>query len=406
MKDLNPFLKQCIAEVLVEPTKEGKYSSLALAALLGFGATKAMPHGTSRDTDSKPRTQMADPTKELPSEKDVDAWDLANKYSGNKEKVAKGLEPMMKMTKFIKECIAEVIVEPNLRKRKVHGNPRRLQAAYLIKECVLEVLRENLSEAFDPTSQGPNIPQENPYPEMNAKMRVMDEGELQVVCMHCKRNIGTKHVDGPDRTEASHGICRDCWNIHYKPEHGDFPEEPPKSPTVEGGGKPKVDAWERYEKGYSAGEAHKRSGIKPKDKLDSVASIGYHDAIKGKAKASKDVVRKTVRETDSGEIATNPHGRYSQESGGGQFDPRTFGKLDFDGVDESSKTQSANVEWICPHCGQTTNIPVEIESPSDYIACADCEHCGKEISDPRLDQKVYAIVIDYYAGKADYHSDK
>lgn len=338
MKITKSFLKTCIAEVLVEqPTKEGKYSSLAMAGLLGLGALKVGTNLSkhSPDVDKKPRIHMADPSKELPSEKDMDAWDLANKYSTN-------------MTKFVKECIAEVIVEPNLRKKKVYGNPKRLQTAHLIKECIIEVLKEDLlSEAFDPQSQGPNIPQENPYPEMNAKMARLEE------------------------------------------------EQP----------KPKEDAWKRYEQGYSDGEVHKRSGQKPKGTMDNVASIGYHDALKGKAKASPDVVRNTVKETDSGEIATNPHGRYAQQSSAGQFDPRTFGKLNFDGVDESSKTQSTNIEWSCPHCGQMTNIPVEIESPSDYIACADCEHCGKEISDPKLDQKVYATVIGHYSGKSDYLKD-
>ena len=146
------FLKQCIAEVLVEPTDEGKLASLAMAGLLGVGAMKAAQHTSHHDSnDAKPRIHMADPTKELPSEKDMDSWDLASKYSTNKEKTAKGLQPMMKMTKFIKECIAEVIVEPHPRKKKVYGNPRRLQASYLIKECIMEVLKENLlSEAFDP----------------------------------------------------------------------------------------------------------------------------------------------------------------------------------------------------------------------------------------------------------------
>ena len=34
----------------------------------------------------------------------------------------------------------------------------------LIKECIIEILKEDLTEAFDPTSQGPNPVQENPYP--------------------------------------------------------------------------------------------------------------------------------------------------------------------------------------------------------------------------------------------------
>jgi transcription elongation factor Elf1 len=360
-----------------------------------------------------------------------------------------------KMASFIRQCIAEVIVEPAPRKTKVYGNPRRLQAAHLIKECIMEVLKENLlSEAFDPTSQGPNIPQENPYPEMNAKMARLEE------------------------------------------------EQP----------KPKDDAWKRYEQGYSAGEAHKRSGQKPKDTLDNVASIGYHDALKGKAKASPDVVRKTVREGD-------PHGRYAQQAGATPFqspgdtsivedqdpeavitkvrkevyaalaseglqphgdEPRDYveyylngfvtvqvsvgydskaarveryydnemvnnmpghnvvrsfpvpvpyspsfvqkfikyaialkraGEGDeslfggFDDIEEGQRTQSTSVQWNCPHCGELTDIDVEIESPSDYIACADCEHCGKEISDPKLDQQVYQAVINHYSGKADYLKD-
>lgn len=32
-------------------------------------------------------------------------------------------------------------------------------------------------EGFDPLSQGPNLPEENPYPQMNAKMRKMEENE-------------------------------------------------------------------------------------------------------------------------------------------------------------------------------------------------------------------------------------
>lgn len=449
------FLKQCIAEVLVEPTDEGKLASLAMAGLLGVGAMKAAQHTSHHDSnDAKPRIHMADPTKELPSEKDMDSWDLASKYSTNKEKTAKGLQPMMKMTKFIKECIAEVIVEPAPRKKKVYGNPRRLQASYLIKECIMEVLKENLlSEAFDPTSQGPNIPQENPYPEMNAKMRMMEA-------------------------------------------------EPPA---------PREDAWKRYERGYAHGEAHKRSGQKPKGTMDNVESVGYHDAIKGNPKSTPEVVRKSIKETD-------PHGRYAQQAGAGQFDPRSFGKLNeygdeeavitkvrkevyaalakegfqphgdeprdyveyylngfmtvqvsvgydskaarveryydsemvnnmpghnvvksfpvpipynagfvqkfikyaialkragqgdeslFGGIDdlEETKNQSTGVDWPCPHCGQQSHIDIEVESPSDYIASSDCEHCGKEISDPRLDQKVYAAVIDYYSGRADYLKD-
>ena len=340
-KQLKSLVKTCIAEVVVEPTDEGKYSSLAMAGLLGLAALKSAPHATSHHDDQKPSIHhMADPNKELPSEKDMDSWDLADKYSTNREKVARGLNPMMKMTNFVKECIAEVIVEPDLRKKKIYGNPRRLKTTQLVKECIVEVLKENLlSEAFDPSSQGPNMAQENPYPEWNAKMRMMEE-------------------------------------------------------------KPKEDSWKRYERGYAHGESRKRSGQKPTGEMDNVESVGYHDAITGKPKSSPDVVRKTVREGD-------PHGRYAQQAGAMAFEPpHDTSIVEYEKyLEETSRTQSTEIDWPCPHCGKTTNIPVEIESPSDYIACADCEHCGKEISDPRLDQKIYATVIDYYSGKADYSKD-
>lgn len=48
----------------------------------------------------------------------------------------------------------------------------------LIKECIIEVLKEDLLfEAFDPTSQGPNPVEENPYVMWNAHMRKLEEDE-------------------------------------------------------------------------------------------------------------------------------------------------------------------------------------------------------------------------------------
>ena len=410
------------------------------------------------------------------------------------------------MHSLIKQCIAEVIVEPHPRKKKVYGNPRRLQASYLIKECIMEVLKENLlAEAFDPTSQGPNMVQDNPYPEMNAKMRMMEE-PAKMPEADKKKKVARilKKAQGWVDTKKSQG-----WTQQ------DFAKGLKKFLKVKesvGGAAPKEDAWKRYERGYGHGEAHKRSGQKPKETMDNVESVGYHDAIMGKPKSTPDVVRKGIKETD-------PHGRYAQQAGAtpfqspgdtsivedqdpeavitkvrkevyaalakegfqphgeeprdyveyylngfmtvqvsvgydskaarveryydsemvnnmpghnvvrsfpvpvpysatfvqkfikyaialkrsGQGDESIFGGID--DIEESQRTQSTEVEWPCPHCGQPTVIPVEIESPSDYIACADCEQCGKEISDPRLDQKVYATVIDYYSGKADYLKD-
>ena len=50
------------------------------------------------------------------------------------------------------------------------------QPIKLIKECILEVLQENLlNEGFDPLSQGPNSVSENPYPAWNEQMRRLEE---------------------------------------------------------------------------------------------------------------------------------------------------------------------------------------------------------------------------------------
>ena len=97
---------------------------------------------------------------------------------------------------------------------------------------------------------------------------------------------------------------------------------------------------------------------------------------------------KPLMNSEFGVNEADPHGRYAQEAGAGQFDPRSFGDL----------TES-KIPWKCPHCSKTTQILVEIESPSDYIACADCEHCGKEINSPKLDQRVYTEVIRHFSGK-------
>ncbi|HOT88049.1 MAG TPA: hypothetical protein PLC59_00445 [Bacteroidales bacterium] len=81
-KKLNSFIRRCIAEVLIEPEpiEEGKYSSLALAGLLGLAAAKSIPHNSPSNIDTKkPKIHMADPTKELPSEKGMGSWELAKK---------------------------------------------------------------------------------------------------------------------------------------------------------------------------------------------------------------------------------------------------------------------------------------------------------------------------------------
>ena len=324
----------------------------------------------------------------------------------------------MKLENFIKQCLSEVIVEPASRKRKVYGNPQRLQATHFIKECILEVLKDNLMEGgFDPQSQaGPNSPSANPYPEWNNKMAKMEELDepygkpyaskktdikdyiytIDIVRWAVKY-LGTAEFKTRvkkllDKTGAS-SEEKIAHNIEFVAR-----EALNQCKMQINEGNSEEDAWVKYERGYNTGQSTRRTGQKSTPS-NSVELVGYQDAILGKKKSIPDIVRNTIKETD-------PHGRYAQTAGAGQFDPRTFGvNGGIDDVTESHASQSTEIEWQCPYCKQITQIPVEIESPSDYIACADCEHCGKEINDPKLDQKVYQKVIDYYAGKADYLHD-
>lgn len=108
--------------------------------------------------------------------------------------------------KLVKQCIAEVLIEnvnyqipcPKCGKQNTsidnpshpiiyrcnvcqyRWNPdyvKESKIRNLVKECVMEVLKEDLAEGFDPLSQaGPNTcGEENPYPAWNAKMRTMEE---------------------------------------------------------------------------------------------------------------------------------------------------------------------------------------------------------------------------------------
>ena len=156
---------------------------------------------------------------------------------------------MKGLRSLIKHCVAEVIVEPGmtvgrLRERvkkvlnkRVHivGTPKKFNMNKLIKECTLEVLKERvLSENFDPLSQGPNIPQDNPYPAWNAKMAKLEE-------------------DG--------------------------------------------DAWKKYSDGYKEGKTDRAAKRPTRKGLEAVQSVGYYDGYNGKKSSAPDIVRKAIRET-------------------------------------------------------------------------------------------------------------
>jgi DNA-directed RNA polymerase subunit RPC12/RpoP len=96
---------------------------------------------------------------------------------------------------LIKECIAEVLAEPSTNvneldmphekwtdtfDKKIPGEftvegKKSSEFTSLIKECVMDVLKETLTEGFDPLSQGPNPVEDNPYPQINSRMRKLEE---------------------------------------------------------------------------------------------------------------------------------------------------------------------------------------------------------------------------------------
>ena len=412
---------------------------------------------------------------------------------------------MKGLRSLIKHCVAEVIVEPGmtvgrLRERvkkvlnkRVHivGTPKKFDMNKLIKECTLEVLKERvLSENFDPLSQGPNIPQDNPYPAWNAKMAKLEE-------------------DG--------------------------------------------DAWKKYSDGYKEGKTDRAAKRPTRKGLEAVQSVGYYDGYNGKKSSAPDIVRKAIREThphgryaqqagatpfetpqDYEEIKTFQEIRDREDPKGlnhnltlecvycgrvqtcrcsapkrhfkgicetctkvplkewgpeedtitkvkkevysalrtqgfrqlgdeprnymeyylngfvtvsiyisfndrkahaeryydsemvdnipghhinravpipPQYDPTFVKNLIrlcvglknaaagdeslFGGIDDIEERVPA-MEWKCPHCKQKAGIILEVESPADYVAFADCNHCGKEINDPKMDKAIYEVVMRHY----------
>lgn len=225
-----------------------------------------------------------------------------------------------KVNDLIKECISEIIIEP-YRKMKVYGNPQRLQSVHLIKECVMEVLKENLTEGFDPLSDaGPNPTQENPYPEWNNKMRNLEETEKQSGAIYKAFQDGR-------------------WTYWMN--------------NFDGAGKIPIRP-ENVKKYLDQG--YRLINLEP---LTPVAE-------------------------------EHPHGRYAQEAGATPY---------MASLNEQYPLQSTSIKWKCPHCSGVTKILIEIESPSDYISCSDCDHCKREINDPYLDTRIYEKVISHFAGR-------
>ena len=184
------LVEECISEVL----QEGKYSSLAMAGLLGLAALKgcnATKHG-AQCADTKPTTHLQnDPSKELPSEKDMDSWDLAGKYTDRNVNLAKKLKPAVdryfgpdSVKEMIKECVINTLREDLEDSADEIGSEQHGRYAQQASATKIDPSDYGINqEGYDPQSNaGPNPAatqgsQDNPYPAWNAEMQRMEEEE-------------------------------------------------------------------------------------------------------------------------------------------------------------------------------------------------------------------------------------
>ena len=276
---------------------------------------------------------------------------------------------------FVKECIAEVIIEPH-RSLTVHGNPKRLMTAHLIKECVMEVLKENLTEGFDPLSDaGPNPTQENPYPEWNSKMRQLEETEKQSGAVYKVRQNGQwvywmNNFDGagkiPLRPESVKKYIRQGYRlVNLEPSAPVAEEHPHGRYAQEAGATPLMSTFTEIRNKYDP------DGTKHDLTLKCVKCGTTQTCRCSKPKRTMEGIcdKCAQKQKALNEIAIQ------------------------------HPLQSTAIKWKCPHCYGVTKILIEIESPSDYISCSECDHCKKEISDPHLDTRIYEEVISCYSGQ-------
>lgn len=59
------------------------------------------------------------------------------------------------------------------------------------------------------------------------------------------------------------------------------------------------------------------------------------------------------------------------------------------------------LNYDCPVCNKTTDIEIEVESPSDYYMDTECPECGAPLSSKFLDNVPVEIASEL-AGRAEY----
>lgn len=203
---------------------------------------------------------------------------------------------------------------------------------FLIKECIIQVLKDELlSEGFDPTSCGPNpeasegLTVYNPYEKWNAKMRTMEDMDHP--------------IDNKD---------------YLPPIH---PEDQTTPSTLPPSGEKK------YYKQVPGG---------------SVGAVNL-TSLANESQGGTSVPHDYAGENEKMRQMENEHGRYAQEAGAGQFDPRKFGLKSFKEIrnEQDPDGTKHDLKLVCKKCGNSSTCRCRKPKRMFEGLCDDC--AGKKL---------------------------
>lgn len=188
---------------------------------------------------------------------------------------------------------------------------------HLIKECVIEVLQDSLLEGFDPQSQGPNVvdptKDNNPYPALNSKMRTLEEEIPYQIQPTSKStpNIEATELEWDSLVEYLSTAEYPMWGSFYK---------------ILGTYGISLEDSEKQNANFFVMVLRIARQYLPY--FNKINGTNYIIPDIGDLKTQWMTTRNNIKDyDDETPMDENDHGRYAQESGVGEFDQRTFGKL-------------------------------------------------------------------------------
>lgn len=291
---------------------------------------------------------------------------------------------------FLKQCIAEVLLEPVSEAKKT-----RLDTVNaFVKECIAEVLRENLSEGFDPTFNQPDTtgvdlsePQSWKKKGQRVQVSYFKDGKNHTQVGVIKEPGSTQAIikldKGYNTVTVPWEFIKPMMNAQFGVNEGFDPQsDAGPNPTQENPYPEWNNKMRQMEEEHPHGREAQEAGATPLN--STFAEI--------RKKYDPDGTKHDLKLTCV-KCGTTHTCRCGTPK-------RTFkGICDACSKQPVNELQSASIKWKCPYCLGSTKVLVEIESPSDYISCSDCDKCGKEINDPRLDMRIYEEVIRHFAGR-------